>query len=65
MNLATSEDEHLIRLVARDELPILVDGTCSALVPAHTSLCLIGKQQREPSFVAVQAPRTTISQMSA
>ena len=61
VDVVAGEDQHVVRVVAVDEVEVLVDGVGRALVPVRAGLGLIGGQHHDAALPAVQVPGLSVA----
>ena len=61
IDMVARENQHIIRVVAVDEVHVLVNGVRRALVPVRRLRALIRRENHDAAVHAVKIPRLTVS----
>ena len=61
IDVVAGEDEHIVGIIAVDEVEVLVDGIGRALVPVGGLAALIRRQHHDTAAHAVKVPRLAVA----
>ena len=59
--MVAGQNQHIIRIVAVDEVQVLINGVGGAFIPVRTVLCLIGRKHHHSPGGPVQVPGLTVA----
>ena len=62
--MVSRQDQHVVGLVLFNEMEVLVNGVCGALIPVGAVALLIGRQNVDSAVETVQIPGKTVSDVT-